>query len=65
MCLKICKPFLAHVCFTPELAWIAAIKMTIVQLELLTGTNIELMVVKQIGVRIFHSAVTYVNTNNK
>ena len=49
----------------PGLAWQAALKKTEVKLELLTDTDMLLMIEKRINGRIFHEIHRYVKANKK
>ena len=49
----------------PGLTWQAALKKTEVKLELLTDTDMLLMIEKRISGRIFHEIHRYVKANKK
>ena len=65
MCLEIYELVLAHFLSTQGLAWQAAIKNTVVKLDLLTGIDMFLMVEKCIRIRICHAIYRYAKVNNK
>ena len=64
MCLEIYELYPAYF-LTPELAWKAALKKTKVKLDLLTDTNMLLMVKKGIRGGICRSVYRYAKANNK
>ena len=65
ICLEIYKLYSAKFLSAPRLAWQAALKKTKVKLELLTDTDMLLMVEKGIRGRICHSIDRYAKANDK
>ena len=65
MCLEIYEFNSARFITAPILAWQAALKKSIVILDLLTNIDILLMVEKDIRGEIFHVIYRYVKANNK
>ena len=65
MCLKIYKPDPAILFSNPELLWQAALKIDKVKLDLLTNTDVLLMVEKDIRGGMCHSIYQYAKANDK
>ena len=65
MCLGIYKLDPAKFLSVPGLAWQAALKQTKVKLELLTDTDMLLMVEKEVRGEICHSINKFVKANKK
>ena len=65
MHLKICNPDPAKFFSAPGLAWQAALKKTKVRLDLLTDTDMLLMVGKGIRGGVCHSVYRYEKANKK
>ena len=65
MCLKEYELDPAHFLSLPGLAWLACLKKTNIELELLTDYDMLLMVEERIRGGIFHSIQRYAKANNK
>ena len=65
MCIKVYELDPAHFLSAPELAWQACLKKTEVEVELITDTDILLMVEKGIREGICHAILRYAKANNK
>ena len=64
-CIEIYKLDPAHFLSAPGLAWQACLKMTKVELELLTDINMQLMIKKGARDGIYQAIHRYAKTNNK
>ena len=65
MCPKICELDPARFLTAPRLAWEAAFKKTKVKFDLLTDTDMLLMVENSTRGRMCHSIYLYAKTNNR
>ena len=63
-CIELYKPDPAHFLSAPKSAWKAFLKKTEVELELLTNTDMLLMVEKGIQSGICHAIHRYAKANN-